>query len=139
MQGKVSIYSGASPEQVAADLQSLVDFQDDGLSLDALSKLIEQRLLPHLMRYDQPGFQSMFNAFPEEGAEFGARIALAYNQGVTNWQVSPGGAMLEELCCQALCRVFGLAATSVNVPGGVITLIPMTSAPTHSRSNWPCH
>jgi L-2,4-diaminobutyrate decarboxylase len=112
MQKKASIYSGASPEQVAADLESLIDFQDEGLSLDALNKLIEERLLPHLMRYDQPGFQSMFNAFPEEGAEFGAKIALAYNQGVTNWQVSPGGAMLEELCCQALCRVFGLASTS---------------------------
>jgi len=112
MPPKVPIYSGASPEQVAADLQPLVDFQDEGLPLDALNQLIEDRLSPHLMRYDQPGFQSMFNAFPEEGAELGARVALAYNQGVTNWQVSPGGAMLEELCCQALCRVFGLAATS---------------------------
>jgi L-2,4-diaminobutyrate decarboxylase len=54
----------------------------------------------------------MFNAFPEEGAEFGAKIALTYNQGVTNWQVSPGGAVLEELCCQALCRLFGLDPTS---------------------------
>jgi len=112
MQKKVPIYSGASPEQVAADLQPLIDFQDEGLSLDALNKLVEKHLLPHLMRYDQPGFQSMFNAFPEEGAEFGAKIALAYNQGVTNWQVSPGGAMLEELCCQALCRLFGLHSDS---------------------------
>jgi len=112
MQNKVRIYSGASPEQVAADLEPLLDFQDGGLSLDALTKLVKERLFPHLMRYDQPEFQSMFNAFPEEGAEFGAQIALTYNQGVTNWQVSPGGAMLEELCCQALCRTFGLAPTS---------------------------
>jgi len=109
---KLPIYSGASPEQVAADLEPLVDFQDEGLPLDALDKLVTERLLPHLMRYDRPGFQSMFNAFPEEGADFGAKIALAYNQGVTNWQVSPGGAMLEELCCQALCRLFGLAPTA---------------------------
>ncbi|MCJ7625718.1 MAG: aminotransferase class V-fold PLP-dependent enzyme [Anaerolineaceae bacterium] len=104
------IYSGASPEQVAADLSPLVDFQEHGLPLDTLQKMISERLLPHLMRYDQPGFQSMFNAFPEEGAAFGAEIALAYNQGVTNWQVSPGGAMLEELCCKALCDLFGLSA-----------------------------
>jgi L-2,4-diaminobutyrate decarboxylase len=109
---QIPIYSGASPEQVAADLKPLVDFQDEGLSLEALDTLLKERLFPHLMRYDQPQFQSMFNAFPEEGAEFGAKIALAYNQGVTNWQVSPGGAMLEELCCQALCRLFGLAPTS---------------------------
>jgi L-2,4-diaminobutyrate decarboxylase len=54
----------------------------------------------------------MFNAFPEEGAAFGAHIAVEYNQGVTNWQVSPGGAVLEELCGQALCRLFGLPADS---------------------------
>jgi hypothetical protein len=90
----IPIYSGASPEQVAADLNPLVDFQDEGLSLDVLDALLKERLFPHLMRYDQPQFQSMFNAFPEKGAELGAKIALTYNQGVTNWQVSPGGAML---------------------------------------------
>jgi L-2,4-diaminobutyrate decarboxylase len=107
-QSKSPIYSGASPEKVAADLEPLIDFQEEGISLKTLSHLIEERLLPHLMRYDRPEFQSMFNYFPEEGAEFGAKIALLYNQGVTNWQVSPGGAMLEELCGQALCRLFGL-------------------------------
>lgn len=102
------IYSGAAPEKVAEDLQPLVDFQDKGLSLQALQELINDRLIPHLMQYDHPGFHSMFNFFLEEGAEMGAKIALAYNQGVTNWQVSPGGAALEELCCQALCRLFGM-------------------------------
>lgn len=106
------IYSGATPERIAADLEPLVDFQEEGFSLEALANLIKERLLPHLMNYDQPGFQSMFNAFPEEGAEFGAKIALTYNQGVTNWQVSPGGAMLEELCSKALCRLFGLSPNS---------------------------
>ena len=103
-----SIYSGASPEQVAADLAPLVDFQDEGLSLASLEEMISTHLLPHLMRYDLPQFQSMFNAFPSAQAKLGAEIALKYNQGVTNWQVSPGGAMLEELCGQALCRLFGL-------------------------------
>lgn len=102
------IYSGASPEQIAEDLESLVDFKEQGLSRETLDKLIRERLVPHLMQYDKPSFQSLFNYFPEEGAEFGARIALAYNQGVTNWQVSPGAVMLEELCCKALCRIFGL-------------------------------
>lgn len=102
------IYSGASPHQVAADLEPLVDFQAEGLSLEALSHLIGSRLVPHLMRYDRPGFLSMFNAVPEEGAHLGAGVALHFNQGVTNWQVSPGGAMLEELCCKRLCRLFGL-------------------------------
>jgi L-2,4-diaminobutyrate decarboxylase len=112
MQKVTRICSGASPEIVAADLAPLVHFRDEGLALDALDGLLARRLVPHLMRYDQPGFQSMFNAFLEEGAELGARLALEYNQGVTNWQVSPGGAMLEELCCQALCRLFGLAPTA---------------------------
>ncbi|MDH5468421.1 MAG: pyridoxal-dependent decarboxylase [Candidatus Aminicenantes bacterium] len=107
-QSKLPIYSGAPPEKVAADLEPLVDFQKEGISLKTLSRLIEERLLPHLMRYDRPEFHSMFNFFPEEGAEFGANIALLYNQGVTNWQVSPGGAMLEELCGRALCQLFGL-------------------------------
>jgi L-2,4-diaminobutyrate decarboxylase len=102
------IYSGASPEQVAEDLKPLVEFREEGLSIEALSDLIVQRLVPHLMKYDHSGFQSMFNAIPEKGAELGAQIALAFNQGVTNWQVSPGGAMLEELCCKALCKLFGL-------------------------------
>ncbi len=108
----VRVYSGASPEQVAADLAPLVEFQEEGLPLRALEEMLEQHLVPHLMRYDRPEFQSMFNAFPEAGAALGARLALAYNQGVTNWQVSPGGATLEEMCCQALCRLFGLAPTS---------------------------
>ena len=102
------IYSGATPNQVAADLANLLDFQAEGLPIDELKGMISRRLLPHLIRYDQPQFQSMFNAFPSTEAEIGAQVALAYNQGVTNWQVSPGGAMLEELCCQALCRLFGL-------------------------------
>ncbi len=106
------IYSGASPEQVQADLEPLVDFQDEGLSLDALRNLIESRLVPHLMRYDSPTFQSMFNSFPEAGAEYGARVALTWNQGVTNWQVSPGGAVLEELSIRALCSLFGLSPGS---------------------------
>lgn len=102
------IYSGAAPEKVAEDLQPLVDFQEEGLSLQKLQELVNDRLIPHLMQYDHPGFHSMFNFFLEEGAEMGAKIALDYNQGVTNWQVSPGGAALEELCCQALCRLFGM-------------------------------
>ncbi|MFC2098049.1 pyridoxal phosphate-dependent decarboxylase family protein, partial [Bacteroidota bacterium] len=73
-----------------------------------LEELIREKLIPHLMHYDLSGFQSMFNAFPEEGARLGAEVALKYNQGVTNWQVSPGGAMLEELCVKSLCKLFGL-------------------------------
>jgi L-2,4-diaminobutyrate decarboxylase len=103
------IYSGATPSEVAADLEPLLDLAAPALSLEQLRALIEERLTPHLMRYDQAGFLSMFNSFPEAGAELGARIALTYNQGVTNWQVSPGGAVLEELCCQALCALLGLA------------------------------
>jgi L-2,4-diaminobutyrate decarboxylase len=106
------LYSGAPPEQVAADLAPLVDFQDEGLPLDTLDALLQTRLVPHLMRYDRPEFQSMFNATLEEGAALGAHLTLAYNQGVTNWLVSPGGAMLEELCCQALCGLFGLGPTA---------------------------
>lgn len=108
-QNRIPISSKATPEEMTKDLNPLVDFHDKGLSLDALNEMIEERLIPHLMRYDQPGFQSMFNTFPEEGAKFGSEIALTYNQGVTNWQVSPGGVMLEELCCKALCKLFGFS------------------------------
>lgn len=111
-QKKIPVFSGASPEQVASDVKPLVDFEEDGLPLAALRQMLEKRLFPHLMDYDLPSFQSMFNAIPEEGAKFGAVIALQHNQGVTNWQVSPGGAMLEELCGKALCRLFGFSAES---------------------------
>lgn len=106
------IYSGNSPAEVAADVAHLLAFHEDGLSLPELEALITQRLLPHLMRYDRTQFQSMFNAFPPDEARLGAEIALAYNQGVTNWQVSPGGATLEEMCGRALCHLFGLADTA---------------------------
>jgi glutamate/tyrosine decarboxylase-like PLP-dependent enzyme len=111
-QTKSPLFSGASPEKVAEDLKPLVDFQDEGLSLPVLRQLLEKRLFPHLMNYELPEFQSMFNFFPEEGAKFGAIIALQFNQSVTNWQVSPGGAVLEELCCGSLCRLFGLGPDS---------------------------
>ena len=104
------IYSGATPEQVAADISHLIDFQAEGIPLDELESMLTQHLLPHLMRYDLPQFQSMFNGFPSAEAMIGAQIGLVYNQGVTNWQVSPGGATLEELCCRALCKLFGLGA-----------------------------
>ncbi|MHA2244176.1 MAG: pyridoxal phosphate-dependent decarboxylase family protein [Candidatus Hodarchaeales archaeon] len=106
------IYSGASPKKIASDLETLVEFQDKGISLEKLQRMIEEQLVPHLIRYDRPEFQSLFNFFPEEGAKFGAKIALEYNQGVTNWQVSPGAVMAEELCCKALCRLFGLSPES---------------------------
>jgi L-2,4-diaminobutyrate decarboxylase len=106
------IFSGASPEQVVEDLRPLVDFQQEGLSIQTLQQLMEERLFPHLMNYDLRSFQSMFNVIPEEGARLGAEAALRYNQGVTNWQVSPGAATLEELCCRALCRLFGLGPES---------------------------
>ncbi len=101
--------SGASPEKVTSDLELLVDFQEQGVSLKELRQMIEERLLPHFMQYDKPEFQSLFNFFPEKAANFGAKIAIDYNQGTTNWQVSPGAVMLEELCCQSLCRLFGLS------------------------------
>jgi len=82
------------------------------MDIPALKQMIDTHLVPHLMNYDLPAFQSMFNAFPETGAELGAQIALTFNQGVTNWQVSPGGAMLEELCCQSMCRLFNLPPTA---------------------------
>ena len=102
------LFSGATPAQVASDLAPLLDFQDEGLPLAELEAMIQQYLMPHLLQYDLPQFQSMFNGFPSPEAELGGRIMLATNQGVTNWQVSPGGAMLEELCVQALCHLFGL-------------------------------
>ena len=105
----IPLYSGARPEQVADDISRLVDFQPEGMPIEELQSMITDCLLPHLMRYDQPQFQSMFNAFPSPEANLGARITLHFNQGVTNWQVSPGGAVLEELCCQALCELFGLS------------------------------
>jgi L-2,4-diaminobutyrate decarboxylase len=104
---KEPIFSGADRDRVAADLRALVDFQEKGIPLKDLSRLITRALVPHLMRYGSPRFQSFFNAPPERGAEWGARLALHHNQGVTNWQVSPGGAMLEELCVRSLCRLFG--------------------------------
>ncbi|MCB9147467.1 MAG: aspartate aminotransferase family protein [Caldilineaceae bacterium] len=100
--------SGATPREVADALKPLVDFAAPPLSLPQLQQLLDERLTPHLMRYDQPTFHSMFNAFPSAAAQVGAQLALSWNQGVTNWQVSPGGAMLEELCCAALCRLFQL-------------------------------
>jgi L-2,4-diaminobutyrate decarboxylase len=109
---KEPLFSGASVEQIVEDVKPLLDFTEDGLALPELRLLLEKRLFPHLMNYENPGFQSMYNTVPEEGAKFGAVIALQHNQGVTNWQVSPGGAVLEELCCKALCRLFGLAQDS---------------------------
>ncbi|MFC2158195.1 pyridoxal phosphate-dependent decarboxylase family protein [Acidobacteriota bacterium] len=106
------IYSGATPDEVFKALEPLVDFQDEGIPLPLLKEKLEDILIPHLMKYDHPGFHSLFNFFIEKGAELGAQMALKYNQGVTNWQVSPGGAALEELCCQALCRLFGLSETA---------------------------
>lgn len=102
------IFSGASPTKVMKDLQPLVDFQDEGISTEKLNQILEERLLPHLMKYNHPAFLSMFNDFPEDGAKIGAKLALEYNQGVTDWYVSPGGAMLEELCIKALCSLFEL-------------------------------
>lgn len=106
------LYSGASPEQVATDLEPLVRFQEEGLSLDQVKTMVESSLVPHLGRYELPSFHFIFNSAPEPGAELGAHIAVAHNQGVTNWQVSPGGAVLEELCCKALCELFGLTPGS---------------------------
>ncbi len=103
------LYSGANPTQVAEDIAPLVDFQSRGMAIQDLRSLVADCLEPHLMRYDLANFQSMFNVFPPEEAKLGAQIALEFNQGVTNWQVSPGGAILEELCCQALCKLFGLS------------------------------
>jgi L-2,4-diaminobutyrate decarboxylase len=104
------IWSGASPEKIAEDLRPLLDFQEQGLPLEELIRLFEQRLTPHLVRYDRPAFQSLYNFLPEKGAQVGAALALRWNQGVTNWIVSPGGVMLEEMCGHALCRLFELGA-----------------------------
>ncbi len=106
------IYSGASPSEVEADLLELVNFQEQGLPLEILTRLVQQRLVPHLLRYDRPEFQSLYNFVPEKGALLGGAVALRHNQGVTNWQVSPGGVMLEELCTRAMCGLFGLSAGS---------------------------
>ncbi|MHA2298858.1 MAG: pyridoxal phosphate-dependent decarboxylase family protein [Candidatus Hodarchaeales archaeon] len=105
----ILIYSGVTQEEIKNDLQSLFEFQDKGISLELLREMINENLVPHFVNYDHPGFQSLYNFFPEEGAKLGAEIALAYNQGVTNWIVSPGAVMVEELCCGALCHLFDLS------------------------------
>jgi L-2,4-diaminobutyrate decarboxylase len=110
MTDNTRLYSGASLAQITADLRPLVEFQANGLPPAQLEQMLHEKLLPHLIRYDRPTFQSMFNTIPGPEAKLGATLALEYNQGVTNWQVSPGGALLEELTGQALCRLFGLNA-----------------------------
>ncbi len=102
------IHSGATPKQIATDLEPLLAIHEQGISLEDLKRLVRDCLVPHLVHYEHPGFHSLYNFLPDEGAAFGAKLALEHNQGVTNWQVSPGGVMLEELCCQMLCRLFGL-------------------------------
>lgn len=104
------IYSGASLQQVREDLKQLVNFQEKGMSVEAISQLFEEKLIPHLMKYDNSGFLSMFNTTIEKGAKLGADLALEYNQGVTDWYVSPGGAVLEEMCIEELCKLFGLGS-----------------------------
>jgi hypothetical protein len=91
---KRRLWSGASLKKIQTDLTPLVDFQDKGMSLEVLSELIEKQLIPHLMNYDHSAFQSLFNFYPEKGAKFGAKIALDYNQGVTNWRSDVGRIML---------------------------------------------
>jgi glutamate/tyrosine decarboxylase-like PLP-dependent enzyme len=109
---KKRIYSGATPETVRRDLAPLVDFGEDGTPIEEVGRLIDARLAPHLADYGLPSFHSFFNTPPESGAELGARVALRHNQGVTNWQVSPGGAVLEEMCGEALVRLFGFPETA---------------------------
>lgn len=106
------IYSGATPEVIARDLAPLVDFGEEGTPLEDVGRLIDERLAPHLADYGLASFHSFFNTPPEAGAELGAAVALRHNQGVTNWQVSPGGAVLEEMCGAALGRLFGFPATA---------------------------
>ena len=120
------IYSCASPTTISNDLQDLMNFQEDGISLEELKEKIDKKLVPHFVQYDRPEFHSLYNCFPEEGAEFEAKIALQYNQGVTNWQVSPGAVMVEELCCQAMCKMFGLSDWELgNHLKGVPPLAPL--------------
>jgi glutamate/tyrosine decarboxylase-like PLP-dependent enzyme len=106
------IFSGATPAEIIEDLKPLINFQDEGISTQKIKLMLKERLLPHLMKYNHPGFLSMFNDFPEEGAKIGSKFALEYNQGVTDWYVSPGGAILEELCIKALCSLFKLDSNS---------------------------
>jgi dihydropyrimidinase len=106
------IYRSIDPEVVAEDIAPLLDFKEQGMALDELQARLDQHLLPHLVDYGHAGFQSLYNFHLEEGAALGAEMALRHNQGVTNWQVSPGGVMLEELCCQRLCQLLGLASTA---------------------------
>ena len=106
------IFSSDNPGAVKTALEPLLDFQSRGLALEELSRMIDECLVPHFVNYGHPGFHAFYNLFLEAGAELGAEVALKYNQGVTNWQVSPGGAMLEEMCGRALCRLFGLSAGS---------------------------
>lgn len=109
---KKRIHSGATPEAIARELAPLVEFGDEGLPLEEVGRLIDERLVPHLADYGLASFHSFFNTPPEVGAELGAAVALRHNQGVTNWQVSPGGAVLEEMCGEALCRLFGFPETA---------------------------
>jgi L-2,4-diaminobutyrate decarboxylase len=109
---KKRIFSGAEPGRIIDDIRPLLEFEGEGLSLKELRRLIDKALVPHLSDYGLPSFHSAFNAFPEEGAELGTAVALRFNQGVTNWHVSPGGAVLEEACGRALCRLFGFPGTA---------------------------
>ena len=57
------IYSGANPSEVMSDLRNLVNFQDKGMGVTELTRELEEKLIPHLLNYSRPEFQSMFNTF----------------------------------------------------------------------------
>ena len=48
------IWSGASPEQVAKDLESLVDFEEEGLPIDELDALIKLMAEPRFGHEQSP-------------------------------------------------------------------------------------
>jgi L-2,4-diaminobutyrate decarboxylase len=63
---------------------------------------------PSLVDYADPGFQGMFNAAPDAAARWGATEVASWNQGVTAWEISPGGSELEAVTTRWVCRLFGL-------------------------------
>src|ERR1700676_3031968 len=95
------VWVGATPEQIEQDLQPFFDFNADGMPLEQLENLMP-RPTQYLLRFGHPGLAGFFNTVPDDGGRLGAQILRDYNPSVTNFFVSPGGAIFEEMALAKL-------------------------------------
>ncbi len=113
-----------SPRVQPAELRALFDepLPKHGIGSDAILRELEEKLLPHCVHVNHPGYFGLITPTPTPIGILGDLVASALNQNIGSYMVGPAATEMERRTVRWLCDLvgFGPAAGGNLTSGGML-------------------